>query len=221
MTFRKLLFKTADGRPVASLTVSGCPPIVTLPQNVKAEACLAGSLFFPTERRFPLDPGEKDFSILGAMAGEPVFATTLTGQDVALAKWRLLSAVQKKQLPTQPLQEPLPEPDLPKEVPEPEPPILPAAEQTESVLSRAERRLEEGAPFPLFEKLMPGTRWAVVKEEEAEYLVGIREENGEKRVLYGIPGAQGCPPDEDKLWAFFPTENEDLGYFITEADLEG
>ena len=64
---------------------------------------------------------------------------------------------------------------------------------------------------------MPDSRWATVKEDDVEFLVGIREDDGKSRVLYGILGAQGCPPDEGALWTYFPLD-EETGYFVTEAE---
>ena len=208
MTYKKILLRKTSGNPVACLTVSGRPPRVTLPQNVTAEACLVdGELLFPTEQSFVLKEDARSLSLIGKTGAETLFATTLQGEDARIAKWRLLSAVKSKKESAKKPQEPARE----------EAPPMPLPPTPESALARAERRIATGVPFPLFERLMPGSRWATVKEDDVEFLVGIREDDGKSRVLYGIPGAQGCPPDEGALWTYFPLD-EETGYFVTEAE---
>ncbi len=208
MTHKKILLRKTDGAPVACLTVSGRPPRVILPQSVKPEACLAdGELLFPTEQSFALQKDVTALSLIGKTGAETLFATTLQGEDAALAKWRLLAAAKSKTAPSA----------APSEQKKDEPSFLPLPLPPESALARAERRIAAGTPFPLFSGLMPDSRWAVVKEDDAEFLVGIREENGKSRVLYGIPGTPGFPPDEGALWTYFPVD-EDVGYFVTEAE---
>lgn len=93
----------------------------------------------------------------------------------------------------------------------------PSEAVVKSALERAEALIERGTSFTLFEQYMPGSRWAIVKEE-AEYLVGITTDEDGTHVLFGVPGARDYPPDEDRLWSFFPTgEDEEIGYFLTEA----
>ena len=208
MTYKKILLRKTSGNPVACLTVSGRPPRVTLPQNVTTEACLVdGELLFPTEQSFVLKEDACSLSLIGKTGAETLFATTLQGEDARIAKWRLLSAVKSKREPGKKPQEPA----------RAEAPPMPLPPTPESALARAERRIATGVPFPLFERLMPGSRWATVKEDDVEFLVGIREDGGKSRVLYGIPGAQGCPPDEGALWTYFPLD-EETGYFVTEAE---
>ena len=239
MTFKKILLKTNDGRPVACLTVGGKPSAVTLPANVKAEACLAGELFFPVgERRFLLPQNAEDFSLLGRLDGEEVFATTLPQDKVNFVRWRLRSALEKRRkepVSPEPITEEAPaalEPSAEEEdapVIEETPFAAPTEqrqtqgesevvlEEKESTLSRAKRLMEKGAPFPLFEKLMPASRWALVEDDDAAYLIGITERDGQETVIYGVPGARSFPPDDGELWSFFPTENDEVGYFLTEA----
>ena len=84
-------------------------------------------------------------------------------------------------------------------------------------LRRAEELLAKGSPFPLFRDLMPNARWAMIEGEEAPFLFGILDEKPPKFLL-GIAGRRDLPPEEEGLWSFFPTDEEDeTGYFLTEA----
>ena len=213
MTFKKILLKDAAGNPLGALTLGGVPACATLPENARAEACLADDfLFFPEERVFPLPAGAKHLSVLGKTANTPFFATTLEKEERAKAKWRLSRALEEKAS-----KKPLPPPVEPMEPPTIEEEPL-GERQSETSLTRAEGLLAQGTPFSLFEKLMPHSRWALVEEEGAAFLVGLEEENGKKRVMYGVPGVRDLPPDEEVPWAFFPTENEETGYFVTDAE---
>ena len=210
MTFKKILLKDVAGNPLGALTLGGVPACVTLPENARAEACLADDfLFFPEERVFPLPAGAKHLSVLGKAANTPFFATTLEKEERTKAKWRLRRALEEK------AKEILPSPIETAEQPSVEEAPL---QESEPSLTRAEGLLAQGTPFSLFEKLMPHSRWALVEEEGAAFLVGLEEENGKKRVMYGVPGVRDLPPDEEVPWAFFPTENEETGYFVTDAE---
>ena len=85
-------------------------------------------------------------------------------------------------------------------------------------LARAKSRIAEGEPFDLFREVMPNAVWAKVQREECSFLVGILRDGDRERVLYGVAGTRAYPPDEDRLWSFFPTENEEEGYYLTEGD---
>ena len=85
-------------------------------------------------------------------------------------------------------------------------------------LARAKSRIAEGEPFDLFREVMPNAVWAKIEREECSFLVGILRDGEVERVLYGIAGRRAYPPDEDRLWSFFPTENEEEGYYLTEGD---
>ena len=85
-------------------------------------------------------------------------------------------------------------------------------------LARAKSRIAEGEPFDLFREVMPNAVWAKVQREECSFLVGIHRDGDVERVLYGIAGRRAYPPDEDRLWSFFPIENDEEGYYLTEGD---
>ena len=231
MTYKKILLKDFSGVPVGSLTLGGNPPVCVLPANARCVVCLAdGELLFPNERIFLIPADAKEFSLLGTAAGKDVFATTLKGEALRVAKWRLIAAAEAKkaptpslketeeQIPVQPLKKPQDRPQEKENGSEPAFTVSELAPSAESELEKAERLIASGTPFPLFEKLMPASRWALVEEDDVSYLVGVKEEDGEKRVLYGVPGTQGFPPDEEELWSFFPLDEEgEAGYFLTEA----
>ena len=232
MYFQRILLKNDDGRPLSCLTVCGTPPKVTLPKGAEAHAFYAGGIvLLHGEGSFLLPSNAKDLSVLGSIEGVPFFATTLPEKQGAYVKWLLLSALEKEaankeDLPTNPLP--------PKEVPaedeggkpkteeekkEPLPEEETPEESAESALDRAEKLLQRGTPFPLFSDLMPSSRWALIDDENASYLVGIKEDEEGKHVFLGVPGARDFPPDKEMLWSFFPTEESgDVGYFLTEAE---
>jgi len=101
-------------------------------------------------------------------------------------------------------------------------PVDPSEKQKSEVnakdpLARARRLIEEGEPFDLFCELMPQSRWAKIENEECLCLIGIVKDGDRERVLYGVAGTPGYPPDEDKLWTYFPTSEEE-GYYLTEYE---
>lgn len=231
MTYKKILLKDASDVPVDSLTVGGDPLCCALPENARCAVCLAGdTLLFPEDRVFLIPTDTKEISVLGTAAGKEVFASTLKGEARRIAKWRLVAAAESQKVPTPSLKQeeqktPVLAEDEPQTegrneqiVPKPDSPVVEVLNDAESEVAKAERLISAGTPFPLFEKLMPSSRWALVEEEDASYLVGVKEEGGEKRVLYGVPGSQGFPPDEEELWSFFPIDEDgETGYFLTEA----
>ena len=226
MRTRKILLKTQSGRPVCTLTIGGEPSLLTLPNGVTPLAVLTKTISFLPQSPICLSNEAEEISVLAEKEGEILFATTLRNMAATEAKWRLFCAWEQRITPPtapikedDPTDEKAPEPaeedaqtTTPFEVTE----VLPA--QTETALSRAEKLLQSGTPFPLFEKLMPSSRWALIQEESAPYLVGIKEQDGIPHVLYGVPGARDYPPDEGTLWSFFPIgEDGETGYFLTEA----
>ena len=94
-----------------------------------------------------------------------------------------------------------------------------ASVASDPLLEKARRLIEKGEPFPLFDELMPDSVWAKIEDEDCLFLIGIVKEEEGERVLYGIAGTRAYPPDEDRLWTFFPTENEEEGYYLTEAEV--
>lgn len=223
----------------------GC---AVLPQGFRLLAAeSAGRFLSATGERLQLPHDASDLSLLGEYHGKSLFASTLSQEKATFARWRLMRSQEENSpliLPKSPLQEEdcqvkestLPAEEVPEESSEEN--LLPkedfdgneedlsekfslveiANELQESPLEKAERLLSTGEAFPLFEEMMPNSRWAKIKEEECEYLVGILEEEGASRVLYGIAGSRDYPPDEDRLWTFFPLDEED-GYYLTEAEL--
>ena len=246
MSVKKILLKDDAGRPLSSLTLpyrSG--GTLTLPKELQVDAYEEGEIRFPKpngEIRVVGDP--PTLSLIGRWKGVRVFASTLPEEKANFAKWKLLSAVEEGQkaleiLPKSPLEQPhqKPIPPAPQEeethtpqepiTPQEDTELPPAPMQAEasfgekaapsSALSRAEALLQSGEAFDLFNDLMPGSRWAKIKEEEYEYLVGITGDTP-PRVLYGIAGMLDYPPDEDRLWSFFPIDEEgEEGYYLTEA----
>ena len=253
MRIRKVLLKDRSGTPVSSLTLRfGNPGIVEFPNGFTPIARLKDrETIFAGERDFFLLSESEDFSVLGTLNGKRLFASTLTGEQAAFAKWRLEEAASAKNeealLPKSPLEPFSPKRDQAKEIEEEsspsseessEPfqeenaPVLsssqtgnapftdeaPASPEEEKAqkLARALVQLEKGEHFSLFEETMPSSRWAKIKEEEGEYLIGVIEEEEGTRVLCGVAGVRDCPPDEDRLWTFFPVDGEE-GYYLTEA----
>ena len=240
MTFKRILLKNQAGVPVASARIGGCPPRVTLPEGVSALLYYTKGTMLPAGDP-PFIEGSADLSVLAEKEGGLLFGSTLSQSGAAYAKWRLLQAWEErgKGAPTAPLEAPTQslEEDTedasaqivevsPKDeslpLTEELPPISEEAGAIEDEPARLERLLERGEPFHLFDSVMPGSRWAIIKEDAAEYLVGVTEDESGKHVLFGVPGAQGFPPDEDGLWSFFPTDdNEEIGWFLTEESGDG
>ena len=234
MPFLRVLLRDDRGTPVASAKVGGVPPRVTLPDGITALCCLSGEIFPVHGSSFLLPTREPRFSLIARRGEEMLFASTLTSEEAAYEKWRLLSFLDKgvpreeevltdesveasataserendPPTDTETAERDLSESRLTEITEE-------AAERPESEIERAERLLASGTPFPLFESMMQGSRWALVHEEDAEYLIGITEDG---HVLVGVPGSRDYPPDEETLWSFFPTDEEgETGYFLTES----
>ena len=241
MSFRRILLKKASGAPVASLTISSLRPRVTMPEGITAILTLTDKISTPTDQSAIYFPAGGDISLLARKEGELLFGSTLPAEQAAYAKWRLLTALDERgkapmEAPTESLGksemgeivEPMPETAIEMQESIEEKPIESeavtleesAAEEsitTPSKLERAEALLSRGTPFTLFDSVMPGSRWATIKEDDAEYLIGIIGEG--ERILFGIPGAVDYPPDEGRLWSFFPTdESGEIGYYLTEAE---
>ena len=237
MPFRRLLLKDAKGYPRAAITIDSRPPRVVLPQGITALLCLTDEIFTPPNGcSFRLPEEGLSFSILCRRDEEILFASDLPPREASIAKWRLLSEQEKQGTPREEasseddIKQSLGEGVVAEEVREGAPreiPIENEREETEPVedtpadgatLTRAKALLESGTPFPLFEHLMPSSRWAVIREDDTEYLIGIRSDEEGARVLFGIPGRRDLPPDDDRLWTFFPTdENEEVGYYLAEG----
>lgn len=242
MSFRRILLKNRSGVPVASVTLTDRRPIVTLPDGITALLCLGEEIYPPIDGVISLPAGDKPLSILAEKAGELLFGSTLNAQEAAFAKWRLLTALEEKKstplAPTESLEKRETD-EVVEQAESAEDALQKGTEeilQTEqsspleesetsdgsgvpSKLERAEALLRKGTPFTLFDSVMPGSRWAIIKEDAAEYLIGITGEGEESRILFGVPGARDFPPDEDRLWSFFPSEeSEEMGYFLTEAE---
>lgn len=243
MTQRKILLKDDAGNPLSSLTIPfRAGGVLSLPMGMEVDAYEEQEILFPIGRTIRLVSEPPTFSLIGKLNGKRVFATTLPEGKAAFAKWKLLCALEERQnslekVPTSPLEKeekrsPFIEPQeqdqapIPCPTPEEQEDALPTQEGVEvpqeqtgnESLTRAEALLQSGEPFTLFAELMPGSRWAKIKEEEYEYLVGITGDTP-PRVLYGIAGMLDYPPDEDRLWTFFPTgEDGEEGYYLTEAE---
>ena len=231
---RKLLLKDEYGVARAVLTVTfGEHPALRLPDGVKVVAALTNEkiLLCPSGEAPALQKGTTDLSLVAEYAKTTLFATTLTGEAARLAKWRLTERAREstnmQKVPTTPLTEVLSEERIESETSEdetaedpgtrePVDALFPEAEKQDPV-AKARRLIEEGEPFSLFENLMPNSKWAKIQNEECLCLVGIVKEDDRERVLYGIAGTPGFPPDEDKLWTYFPTGDEE-GYYLTEYD---
>ena len=230
---RKLILKNDRGEVRGVLTVLlGEAAEAFSESNFRPIALLAEEEILPVtgEKLPPLPSNLRSLSLLGKNGEETLFATTLTGEAASMAKWRLCKrnteTEQEGKVPTSPLEaEPFRE--------EVNPPlkeseertgngfVTPSEEQREDpdALSKARALLKKGEPFPLFDELMPGARFAKIESEECLCLIGIVAEGGKERVLYGVAGTINCPPDEDRLWTYFPTNDEE-GFYLTEGETE-
>ncbi len=243
MPFRRILLKNRSGVPVASVTLTDRRPIVTLPEGIAALLILSDEITLPaSESTFAHPVGNKPFSLLARKDGELLFGSTLPEEAAAFAKWRLLTALEEKKrtplAPTESLEKRETD-EVAEQAESAEDALRKSTEEilqseqsspleesetsdgsgVPSKLERAEALLRKGTPFTLFDSVMPGSRWAIIKEDAAEYLIGITGEGEESRILFGVPGARDFPPDEGRLWSFFPSEeSEEIGYFLTEAE---
>ena len=238
MSFRRIMLKDVRGEAKGAVTLMGTPSRVTLPEGVTALLCLTDGSFIPLKEASFLLPSEAgNFSLIAEREGALLFASTLAPKEASFAKWRLLSALneqgtsREKDPLEMPVEETLPQEaetapsdrEAQSEIAEDEAsPTQEAPDETtakDTPLERARALLDKGAPFPLFESLMPNSRWALIRDDDAEYLVGIKREEDGEHVLFGIPGTRDLPPDEDRLWTFFPTDEEaGMGYYLTESD---
>ena len=245
MILKKLLLKNQKGTPVASLTVrTGANASVTFPDKFTPIAALADDTLLPVPAQniLPLPPQTTAFSLLGNLDGERVFCTTLTGEQAAFARWRLLSLAEQEEQEALPLESPLEkgsehnkkEGDFEQknsaQAPTQGEPLVPRvelserfdltpaeAEQPLDKIARAKKMMEQGEPFSLFDKWMPDARWALIQNEECPFLVGIVKEGEDEKILYGVQGSRDYPPDDGTLWSFFPTsEDGEEGYYLTE-----
>jgi len=234
MSFRRILLKDKRGIPHGSLILHGCPPRVSLPQGVSPILCMTDKVFAP-EGAVCLPFEDAPFSLLAKENGEILFASTLPKKDAAFIKWQLEEEVKRREerahspykVPEESLESASEEQsEAPSECCEEGEENFSSEDASTGVIEgseereilKAEKLLAQGTPFPLFESMMPGSRWALIREDAAEYLVGILSSEEGAHVLLGIPGARNFPPDEDRLWSFFPTDEDgELGYFLTEA----
>ena len=236
MSFRRILLKNESGAPRASISIGRYPPKVMLPKGITPLVCLTDKIHYPPENSFSLQKECADFSLLAKMGEEILYASTLSGADAAFAKWQLLSALEdqgnlrenshtetyarkEEIIPSEGVEE-LPD-DLSEASPLPEECDLNTLEDITRERSderdRIEELLEKGTPFSLFEQLMPNSRWALIEDDTASYLIGVRKDDEGEHCLFGVPGVREYPPDEGKLWSFFPVDEEgESGYFLTE-----
>ena len=236
MTLKRILLKNQAGEPIASARIGGNPPCVDLPEGVTPLLFMTEDSVLTAESGVYLGESE-EISILLRGDDGLLFASTLSGSRATYAKWRLLEAMKEREsalsaspleAPTESLEEASVDAAAPARQPAPQEASPPAEEELPSVpeeeeimpVSEPERweaLLEKGEPFHLFDSVMPGSRWSIIKEDAAEYLVGVTEDERGKHLLFGVPGARDFPPDEDRLWSFFPTEeNEEIGWFLSE-----
>lgn len=246
MTMKKILLKNQKGTPVASLTLRlGANASVIYPSGFTPVAALSDEKLIPlsTQSDLVLPPQTTAFSLLGKLGSELAFATTLTGEQAAFARWRLLPLVKQEGKGTFPLESPLEQEERGNEKKELGEGGSPSNGQEETKVSptahpdlserfeltppeetvpldrfaRAEKMIEQGEPFSLFEEWMPNARWAMIQNEECPFLVGIVKDDAGKKVLYGVQGSRDFPPDDGTLWSFFPTsEDGNEGYYLTE-----
>ena len=221
MPIRKILLKTLSGTPVAAVTIRpGFHPSILFPSSFLPTACEYDGRDLPLSENLSLPAESRDFSLLGLMGDEILFATTLPAAEAILARERLFLRSKAQKYPEMHTEEAREIPTSPEELDEeresaPKESAITSADAQENRLKRAIEKIEKGEPFGLFRETMPTFRWAKIKEEEGEYLLGIDVDAEPPHLLFGIEGSQDYPPDEDRLWTFFPTEGE-LGYYLTE-----
>lgn len=231
MYIEKLFLRGEDGVVRASLTImtenGACH--VKLPQGYAFVIATdgAGSRLDPKTDAGELLFSETPAAILAERDGMRLYAFREGG---ALRKWELLSALTE---------------EAPKSEAETMTTNAEISEETEETSGHAEESSEErseeapqetvampdedpkhrklreiferGEPFPGFERLIEGSKWVRMPEED--YLIGIVGDV----VLYGVPGRLGEAPDENCDWTFLPVseDSEDWGYYICKSsDLE-
>lgn len=225
---KKIILKDDGGNARAVLTLRpGVAP--SFPTGVRPIALEAsGEILLAKEGHLPPLPSViSEISVLAECAEGRLFATTRAGDEGTLARWRLTERSKKEETPTKVPTAPL-KTSPPKEAEtsiaegsevlteksEPEEPTAFAAKREEDRIAKARHLIEEGEPFDLFRDLMPNSRWAKIENEECLCLVGIVKDGETEHVLYGVAGTPGYPPDEDKLWTYFPTSEEE-GYYLS------
>ena len=238
MSVRKILAKNRSGEALAVLTLRlGAHSSIEFPREfVPRMALVSETVLTPSDGRLSLPQDTRDVSVIGSLSGEEVFATTLSGEAASYAQWTLLQAVEARhsvpaEVPKSPLEEPVLPPVEEATVPSVEEEPLEASpdlserfdvvdilsETPVDPIEKARALMGKGAPFTLFDEILPHSRWAKIESEECAYLIGIDEDGDHVRLLYGIPGSRSYPPDEGRLWTFFPTdESEEEGYYLTE-----
>ena len=217
MIYRKLLLKNDLGAPLASLTVRFDEGRAALPRGLSVTRWRAGEQTRegPAEHTLLLPSGTEDLTLVGVYRGESVFATSRPDGDELYLKWLLSRPAETAREEAPPVREE--RADLAERCDL----VVEEAENppAETPYERVKRLVEEGDPFDRFTALMPAARWAIYRGEECPCLVGLREEEGVARVLYGVAGSRAYPPDEMTLWTFYPTsEDGEEGYFLTEGE---
>lgn len=229
---KKIILKDDGGNAQSVLTLRlGGEPTISLPTGVRPIALETNGEILPaSEGKLPPLPSEiRELSVLAENAEGRLFATTRKGEEGTLAKWSLIArtTIGKPiaKVPATPLETPTPEKtekgatESGEDLAETQKPDedAPSVKSEEDPIAKANRLIEEGEPFDLFRDLMPNSRWAKIENDECLCLVGIVRDGDTERVLYGVAGAPGYPPDEEKLWTYFPTSEEE-GYFLTEYE---
>ena len=236
MYIEKVFLRAEDGTIRASLTIreeQGSVRI-TLPKDVLFISAIdrSGRMFTAKTSGDDIFLSDMPDAIL-AENGGPLYAFRGDG-DFAFRKWDLLSHISETPVGSQretetistEISEKTEKTTLPTEdppagavsaaaTPSQEPPS--ALEEAVSPEEDRQRKLREiferGEPFPGFEKLIEGSRWVRMPEED--YLIGIVGD----LVLYGVPGRLGEAPDDTCDWTFLPAseDNEDWGYYICKS----
>ena len=229
-SIKKILLKDESGTARAAMTLRlGGKSTLAVPCGIRPIAYEADGKVRVLESGElpPLPAGLSELSVLAERGGERLFATTRSGEDATLAKWRLNERIRSEKasekVPTSPLERAhgaeqetdATEKEEIEDVTNEEKSVPPLSAESENALTKAKRLLAENEPFELFNDLMPQSRWAKIETEECLCLIGIVTDGDEEHVLYGVAGTPGYPPDEDKLWTYFPTSDEE-GFYLSD-----
>jgi len=240
MRVLKIFLRTESGAPVAALTFRETDGGVSLvlPKGVTALAARDGKgaeIPIRTKEGEILSFSAMPAALLAKKGNAMLYAFEEGGESFAFKKWRLLSAIvdatpSEETMETSEISEETEDQEAPIEPPAPieqaapvqtaDPPVEAELEQNEK-LRKIREAFDRGEPFPGFEKLIEGSKWVRMPEED--YLIGILNEDEDPIVLYGVPGKLGEAPDDTCDWTFLPAseENEDWGYYICQSsDLE-